>query len=141
MNQPRPMPPSRPQSPPIRYEIVHRIALDPDVFELLHDFLNPEIPMTKQELVDLIKSATDQITTLMDSEHNEVLAAIEAFKNGDVPAEVSDAVQALIDAVKGGIPKILDVVTAPADGGTVTPVPAPAPTPPDAGTTPTPPTP
>jgi hypothetical protein len=142
MNHPTQMPPSQPRRPhqPL---LPVELSLSPEFADLLTRFVTilESPPMKEQELVDLIKGATAQLTSLMDAEHAEVLAALESLKNGEIPQAVTDAVQGFIDAAKGGIPKILDAVTTPPDGGTVTPVPAPAPAPADGGTPPTPPTP
>jgi hypothetical protein len=111
----RPLPPTRYEVDfqcPVEFRIVHvhRIEFDPEVIELFHDIFNPEPQMTKQELVDLIKNMTTEVTSLMDAEHQEVLKAVEDSKNaaGDVPPEVVEAVQAFGNSVKDGVQKIFD---------------------------------
>lgn len=131
---------------PVNFRVVHHFELQPEIIELLHDFLNrsESIPMTTQEFQAYLDGKVKEVTDKITAERDEVMTAINASVG--VPDTVKDALESAFSNIGTSIAGIFTPTgtdtgtgtggltgsgsgTTPTDTGTT-----PTPTPMDTGT-------
>jgi len=91
--------------------------IGPALRDVLTQFLattTESTAMTKDEALALLKAATDEITTLAKTEHDEVMQALAAVPaSGTIPDDLAQGLQDFVAATKQGVSNIYNATNTP----------------------------